>query len=671
MLISYNWIKTYFKDSIPQPKELADIITMGAFEIDGMEEKEIGGVKDTILDVKVLPDRSPYALSHRYLAQEIGALLSKQIIIPEIKSVDVSEDVSTLALSVEAGLTPAGELYCKRYAGRVVQGVSVSDSPVWLKTQLETLGQRSISTIVDLTNFVMLDIGQPLHAFDADKVEGNIRVRKANEGEEITLLDGTVLKLNSSMLVIADDKAPLALAGIKGGKKAEVTRDTKNIILEAACFDSTTTRKTSQVVGIKNDSSKRFENGVTPERAGLALAILSGRIAELNPGAKFGEVTDEYPEPVERRNFEVSVAYISERLGVSIPKETVVEILSRVDIVASDSESTEGNLLVSVPAYRPDLLIAEDIIEEVGRIYGYDKVVGTVPGPESDRRINKNFYYHNAIRKALIQIGFSEIYTYTLTDAGDTKLANPLTVERAFLRNNISDLMSKKALFNLKNIDLLGLKEARVFEIGKVFGGSVLDERFSLAFSIARSKQPKGHDAKIELTAIAHHVLEMIGAGKDGVAYPEFRYIELTGDAQTPCSGFVIEFDLDALVESLPVPTADLEMNPLPQIKFKPISTYPFSVRDIAVFVPGEKGQEAEVESVIRASLAAEKLESLLTRSTLFDVFTKNKEGESVRTSYAYRLVFQSSEKTLSEEEIHSCMQAVTKAFVAKAWEVR
>lgn len=676
MLISYNWIKTYFKDSIPEPKELADIITMGVFEIDGMEEKEIGGVKDTILDVKVLPDRSPYALSHRYLAQEIGALLSKKITIPEIKSVDISENVSAVALSVESGLTPTGELYCKRYAGRIIQNVSVDDSPTWLKNQLEALGQRSISTIVDLTNFVMLDVGQPLHAFDADKVEGNIRVRKANEGEEITLLDGTVLKLNPTMLVIADDKAPLALAGIKGGKKAEVTRDTKNIILEAACFDSTTTRKTSQTVGIKNDSSKRFENGVTPERAGLALAILSGKIAELNPNAKFGEVTDEYQEPVERRNFEASIAYISERLGIEISKETVVEILSRVDIVASDSESTDGNLLVSVPAYRPDISIVEDIIEEVGRIYGYNKIVGTVPGPEANRRINKNFYYHNAIRKALIQIGFSEIYTYTLTDVGDTKLANPLTVERAFLRNNISDLMSKKALFNLKNIDLLGLKEARVFEIGKVFGGSVLDERFSLAFSIARSKQPKGHDAKIELTAIAHYVLETIGAGKnsegkDNVVYPEFRYIELAGDAQTPCSGFVIEFDLDALIESLPTPTVDFEMNPLPQIKFKPISAYPFSVRDIAVFVPGEKEQEVEVESVIKSALAAEKLESLLVCLTLFDVFTKNKEGEPVRTSYAYRLVFQSSEKTLSEEEINSCMQTVTKAFTERNWEVR
>lgn len=676
MLISYNWIKTYFKDSIPEPKELADIITMGAFEIDGMEEKEIGGVKDTILDVKVLPDRSPYALSHRYLAQEIGALLGKSVNMPEIGSVSVDDRVSKMMVSNEAGRTTDGGYFCKRYVGRIIENIKIESSPDWLKKQLEFLGQRSISSIVDLTNYVMLETGQPLHAFDADKVTGPIRVRFAFDGEEVELLDGKKLKLDTSMLVLADDVGPLDLAGIKGGKKAEVDPNTKNININAVCFDQATIRKTVQKTDIRNESSKRNENGVTEERAGLALAILSGKIAELNPGAEFGEVTDEYPEPVERRNFEVSVAYISERLGVSIPKETVVEILSRVDIVASDSESTEGNLLVSVPPYRPDLLIAEDIIEEVGRIYGYDKIVGTVPGPESDRRINKNFYYHNAIRKALVNIGFSEIYTYTLTDAGDTKLANPLTVERAFLRNNISDLMSKKALFNLKNIDLLGLKEARVFEIGKVFGGSVLDERFSLAFSIARSKQPKGHDAKIELTAIAHYILETIGAaknisGSDAVVYPEFRYTELASDAQTPCSGFVIEFDLDALVESLPSPVADLEMNPLPQIKFKPVSAYPFSVRDIAVFVPGEKGQEAEVESVIRGALGEEKLESLLVRSTLFDVFTKNKEGEPVRTSYAYRLVFQSPEKTLSEEEINSCMQAVTKAFAAKAWEVR
>ncbi len=700
MLISYNWIKSYFKEAIPEPKKLADIITMGAFEIDGMEEKNANGANgtaggnsasDTILDIKVLPDRSAYALSHRYIAQEIGALIGQQIVVPEIGELDVDQSVEKLEVLNEAGVTSADVPFCIRYAGRIVRDIVVDDSPTWLKNQLEVLGQRSISSIVDLTNYVMLETGQPLHAFDADKVKGAIRVRLAKEGEEITLLDGTVLKLSPSMLVIADDEAPLALAGIKGGKKAEVTRDTENIILEAACFNSTTTRKTSQQVSIKNDSSKRFENGVTPERAGLALALLSAKIHELNPGAKFGEVADVY-ENANSNNKKnastivISVAYISERLGLKISKETVMDILSRIDIAVteSDSESTStpenDTLIVSVPAYRPDLNIAEDIIEEIGRINGYEKIKGHTPAVESKRRINKNFYYHNVIRKALVDLGFSEVYTYTLTDAGDTKLANPLTVERAYLRNNLSKLIAEKALFNLKNVDLLGLKDVRMFEIGKVFGSGALSERFSLALTIARSKLPKGHDAKLELEAIGEYVLTALGIGSgEGVTEESLikiaevipTFTELQGDAQTPCAGLVIEFDLDTLIARLPEITADTEMNALPQIKFTPISSYPFSVRDIAVFVPGERGQEATVESVIVEALSSISKADLLVRKTLFDVFTKNKEGEPVRTSYAFRLVFQSQEKTLGEEEISECMNSVNEAFKKEGWEVR
>lgn len=694
MLISYNWIKSYFKEAIPEPKKLADIITMGAFEIDGMEEKNANGANgaaggnsasDTILDIKVLPDRSAYALSHRYIAQEIGALIGQPITVPEIGEIDVDQNVPALEVLNEAGVTSSNVPFCIRYAGRIVQGVAVGDSPTWLKNQLEVLGQRSISSIVDLTNYVMLETGQPLHAFDADKVKGAIRVRLAKEGEEITLLDGTVLKLSPSMLVIADDEAPLALAGIKGGKKAEVTHDTKNIILEAACFNSITTRKTSQQVGIKNDSSKRFENGVTPERAGLALALLSAKIHELNPDARFGEVADVYENAnsdAEKTasTIAISVAYISERLGLKISKETVMDILSRIDIAVTESDSSDDVLVVSVPSYRPDLKIAEDIIEEIGRIHGYEKIKGYAPKAESDRRINKNFYYHNIIRKALTDLGFSEVYTYTLTDAGDTKLANPLTVERAYLRNDLSKLIAEKALFNLKNVDLLGLKDVRMFEIGKVFGRGVLTERFSLAFTIARSKLPKGHDAKLELEAVGEYILTALGVESgEGVATDSLikiaevtpAFTELQGDAQTPCVGLVIEFDLDTLIARLPEVTTDAEMNALPQIKFTPISSYPFSVRDIAVFVPGERGQEATVESVIVEALSSISKADLLVRKTLFDVFTKNKEGEPVRTSYAFRLVFQSREKTLSEEEINECMNSVNEVFKKQGWEVR
>lgn len=657
MLISYNWIQSYFKDQIPAPQELADIITMGVFEIDGMEEKD----GDTIFDVKVLPDRSGYALSHRYMAQEIGALIKKDIVVPHISEVVPHDSIPLLSVT-----SAVDETLCARYAGRIVHDVTVTDSPAWLKKQLEALGQRSINNIVDLTNYCMLETGQPLHAFDADKVEGGICVRKAKAGEEITLLDGTVLTLEDTMLVIADDLAPLALAGIKGGKKAEVTRDTKNIILEAACFNGTVTRKTSTKVGIKNDSSKRFENGVTPERAGLAMALLSSKIVEVCPHATFGQVKDLYPNPVGRVSLQVSIAYISQRLGIQISKETIIEILTRVDIAVSEDETEEDLLILSIPEYRTDVRIAEDVVEEVGRLYGYDQIVGVAPEAEEGRRIHKNTYYHTQIRNILTNLGFSEVYTYSLVDSGTTKLANPLTVERAYLRDNISYMLSKKALFNLKNVDLLGLKEVRIFEIGKIFSTGVLHERYSLALTIARGKQPKGHDPKAELQAILGHVETVLGAHITNASYTE-----LQGDAQTPCSGYVVEVELQEVINALRDPQKDIDARDLPQVTYVPVSQYPFSVRDIAVFVPGEKGQEQMVLDTIVTALDGIQKKHLLVRKTLFDVFTKQKEGEQTKTSYAYRLVFQSYEKTLGEEEITECMTAITTLCKEKCFEVR
>ncbi len=362
----------------------------------------------------------------------------------------------------------------------------------------------------------------------------------------------------------------------------------------------------------------------------------------------------------------MSVSYIQERLGMQISKSEMIDILLRVDIAAAEDDTSDDILHLSIPEYRPDIHIQEDVAEDIGRIYGYGNIVGVVPRPNPERRINKNFYYHNLIRKTLKNLGFSEVYTYTLTDTGDVRLANPLTVERAYLRNNLSTLIAQKALFNLKNVDLLGQKDIRLFEIGKVYGGGVHTERFSLALTIARTKQPKGHDSKVELEAICAHVGETLGASGFAI-----NWSTLQGDAQTPCTGFVAEVYLDEVIEKLDQPTEDIEMDDLPQVKYKSISPYPFSVRDIALFVPGEKGQEDMVATVIDEALSEIGKSNLLVRKTLFDVFTKNKEGEPVKTSYAYRLVFQSYEKTLSEDEIVECMSAINTACTKKGFEVR
>lgn len=647
MLISKNWLQTYFKEPLPADQKIADTFTMGVFEIESVEQKNAAGGVDTVFDIKTLADRNPYALSHRYMALELGVLLRQEVVYPIYEEIAAQEVARTLEVSIEQ------PEFCKRYIGRVVEGVAAGPSPAWLKEKLEVLGQRSINTIVDLTNFVMLDTGQPLHAFDADKVKGNIKVRLAKEGEEIVLLDGTTVKLTSTIVVIADDEAPLAIAGVKGGKKAEVTADTKNIIIEAATFNGGAVRKTAQSVKITNDSTKRFENNVTPERALLAMTEISALIAKEMPGATFGALVDQYPEPATIKTLTIEMAKIHERLGMEVPKQDMLNILSWLQIEVKDTGDT---LELTLPPYRTDLVITEDIAEEVGRIYGYDKVKGILPPPVESRKINKNFYYHNLIRKTLVDQGFSEVFTYTLQDEGDVELANPLNAFRGKMRNDLSRLLGEKLEHNVRYADLLGISEVKIFEIGKVFGGGYDKERFSLAFGIAYQKPPKGFDSANLLHETAQIVAEALGVS----SVPIVLHANNT----------VAEIDLDPIIATLPEPTSDVEVPPLTPMSYKSFSIYPFSVRDIAVFVPGEQS-EANKELVLQ--IIKSEARDLLVRSTLFDVFTKtDKETGEVKTSYAYRLVFQAPDRTLNEEDLNGTMIRITEKMNGNVgWQVR
>ncbi len=712
MLISYNWLKTYLKEDLPAPADLADVLTLGIFEIEGLDTHTDmhDGVEttDAVLDVKVLPDRAPYCLSHRYVAQEVSALLGMDFVLPSIEDFETTDAVDLARnLKVTLNQEVLDAKACKRYVGRYLENVKVGDSPTWLKKQLELLGQRSINSIVDLTNYVMLECGQPLHAFDADLVEGDIQVRFAREGESITLLDGKVVALNPKIMVIADDVGLLAIAGIKGGKKAEVTGDTKNIILESACFKSSLIRHTSQAVGIKNDSSKRFENAVTSERAGLGMAMLTSWIAKLHKdiddgdALKISDAVDVHPYPDTDKVIISHISKINERLGLDIPKDTVTKILTSCGLgVVYDSEH-EDRIMVTVPVYRSDINITEDLVDEVGRIYGYDKLDENVSDDEAGREgdagengeasvkngehggkisslpKNKNFYYHNLIRSNLRDAGFSESYTYTLVEKGLSPLQNPLTVERAYLRDSISEMLSKKVLPNVRNLDLLGLKKVQMFEIGKVFGKSATGEsvtqdvmqreRYSLALALAYTKKPKNTDLKEELKNTLDGVLESMGTK----ATYESKFTEVVGDAQTPCVGMILEVDLDPLVDVQQDEVSGLDVEEFKDVTFKAVSTYPFSVRDIAVFVPGENLPADEVLGVIKLSLSKEQ-RSLLVTSTLFDVFTKRVEGEPVRTSYAYRLVFQAGDRTLTELEVVSAMQSISDGIAKQVgWEIR
>lgn len=673
MKISLNWLQCYFDKPLPAPEKMAELFTFGLCEVEGVEK--IAGVDgkpgsaDTIFDMKILPDRACYALSHRGIASEIAALAlmpMKPITKPPFT------EASTKTVSVK-NLAPE---ICTRYVARYIENVTVGNTPDWPRLWLEAIGQRSINTVVDATNTVMFDIGQPLHAFDADKVKGSITIRFAKAGEKMTTLDSTsagakvagkVIELAPDMLVIADDEGPLAIAGVKGGSRAGVTESTKNLILESACFDPVSVRKTSAKVGIHNESSKRFENNVTPHLAPDAMDWLVALILEQSKGAKVGPVTDihgELPAPV---SFDVSVEQIHKILGINIPAQTMVEFLGRVGVVATTVGAGAGDgadkMTVSIPHNRLDLRIPADIAEEVGRLYGYDKIPAPVPPLRALDAVNKTFYYSEKIKNILLAEGFSEVYGYSLVPKGDYDVAKPLASDKGALRTDLASSLAASLKMNVLNADLVGLDAVCLFEIGAVFTAE--RESIHLALACEQVKKVKGKKGA-DLVKNALAVLER----ELGVS------LAPASTATAAANANVAEISLDEIIEKLPTPAsytdpsfAQLSAATL-SVKYQPFSVYPFIVRDVAVFVPGEADSNV-VLSVIEQSLEATGGAKLIARKALFDVFTKKSEDGSTKTSYAYRFVFQAKDRTLSDAEIAVIMDAVYAALKGKGWEIR
>jgi cell wall-associated NlpC family hydrolase len=319
MKVSYSWLKEYINSKLPDPKELADILDDHSYEVKGIDES--GG--DNVLDIEILPNRGADSLSHRGIAKEISAVA--QVPFQDRVFDDIPAERSNLSVEV------LNDKKCPRYIATVIKNVKVSGSPLWLVDRLKSIEQRSINSIVDTLNYVMFDMGQPMHAFDADKVSGKILIREATSQESILTLDNKEIELKERDLVIADDEGPLAIAGVKGGKRAEVTESTRNIILEAAHFNQGAVRGTSRRLNLITDASKRFENGVAPELAshGMKMAVDLINKLEGNGEMIVEESIDLYPRPRKQYRLGVSLSEINGLLGTEIKKEEVEDIWSR------------------------------------------------------------------------------------------------------------------------------------------------------------------------------------------------------------------------------------------------------------------------------------------------------------------------------------------------------
>lgn len=635
MKISYTWLQKYFSEPLPPIEEVADALTFHAFEI---EEQHAD-----MLDVKVLPDRAPYGLSHRGVALEVSAALDMDMVSDPLRT-ELPEMFSTEQLFVEIDDQQA----CPRYMGALVQGVRIAPSPAWLTEALTAVGQRSINNVVDATNYVMLNIGQPLHAFDAGKLaspEGRlgIRVRGAVLDEHITTLTGEEYVLPEGTLLITDayTNTPLGIAGVKGGQQASVDAGTTTIIVESANFNGPMVRKTSQQLRLWTDASQRFQNSLSPTLAAYGMRDVLALITQIAGGEVIGVVDVARDIPEDRlAPVKVTLGKMRSVLGIDIGSDEVGNALDRLGISYIEED---GTFVVSPSFERHDLSIPEDIIEEVGRTIGYDRIPSTellsLPmGPDQAR-----YRGIECIKDFLVERGFTEISTQSFALEGDIELANPLQSDRPWLRRellpNLEEALTRAHLHAPRTLGPVDM--VKLFEIGSVFtnGG----EHLSLAFGIRvlSGKKNRAADAVKEYAATLQQ--ELFGA------HMTVHYT-LTGDSA--------EINLSSINFEALGTEAPRRMT---LGAYRPFTVYPAALRDVAVWTP--EGTPSDVVANVITQAAG----SLLARIDCFDHFAK--DG---RQSYAFRLVFESMERTLADIDLDPAMAAVTDALNAvSGFEVR
>lgn len=628
MKVSYNWLNKYFDKKLPTPEEVAEALTFHAWEIEEIEK--IGD--DTVLDVKVLPDKAMWGLSHRGIAKDLATILNLQMVNDPLEEKVVLEPKAEIEIKVESK-------NCNYFTAASIKGIKVGESPKWLKDALEAIGQRSINNIVDASNYVMFDIGQPSHAFDAKNLPGGFRIREAKDDETLKALDENEYTFSHKDTLISSlDGKALSIAGIKGGQDSGINESTTDVLVEVANWDPVTTRKTASRLKLRSDASARYENGIVPEMVPYGLKAVTDLIIEVAGGTLEGYSVSDNTKKTADRTVAVSLDKTNKVLGLNLTSNEVKEILNRFGF----SYTEENDIFTVTPPFlRTDLNIAEDLIEEIGRIYGFEHVKAIVPKPLPLTEINKRFYYSELIREKLIELGFSEIFTSSFRESDKVKMTNAFAADKGCLRSSLLKNMEESLQKNLPNADLLGLKQIRLFELGTVWDES--GEKFMLAIGVS---SPGGYKSKTD----------------DPIAIEAIKIIEkeLDTDLDKKVTNGMLEFDFGLLLDKLKNPTEYNEVEKPADITFKPFSVYPSMSRDIAMWV-GKGTSEKEIEDILRENAG-----ELCVRVTLFDKFEKED-----KVSYAYRLVFQSNEKTLESSEVDTAMETVYEVVKRAGFEVR
>jgi len=620
---------------------------------------------DTILDVEITPNRGDL-LSHFGLAREIAALTGSSFRAPKAFGVEEPGDgterkaAGSLDFARDDGVKIAATRECPFFSLRKIDNVKVGPSPQWLRSKIESVGIRSINNIVDISNFVMLELGQPTHAFDADKLKGSINVRLAGDGEKFLALDGKTYSLKPDNCVIADQERAVGIGGVMGGEETGVTDSTKNILLEAAYFLPASIRRTARDLNLQSDASYRFERGVDPEMILRASQRASELMNEIAGGTPANEIQVAGELPADPADVSLSYEKCSRVIGVAIDPKTVDEILTRFGLwkTAGTNESATWK----IPSYRRDLQRDVDLIEEVLRAYGIDKIPGRtrgrfMPTSTADRSHDLETI---VLRQRLAGSGFSEVRTSKLISRSAlasnkaVELRNPLSEDHVALRPNLISGLLDVLERNIR----AGAESVSFFEIGRVFPSSEDEERHlgillwgNIGSASNWRSQTRRNPDLFDLKGTLEGVVPNLSFGP--AKCPDFALV-----IEIFCDDKPIGFAGQLLANKSSAPgsvfIAELNLDHFPiggsAKKFRELDRFPAITRDIAMIVP-EKLTHAEILRGIE-----EPAEPLLESVQLFDLFTTKEGADSTgsRKSLAYRLTYRAKNRTLTNEEVNA-----------------
>ena len=665
MLISYKWLKELTGTSLT-PLELRERLTMVGLAIDAVEEMN----GDSVLDVEV-PSNRPDCLSHLGIAREVAVIEKSTVQSPKPKAFKTEGKAANFA-SVEI----QDPDLCPRYAARVIRGVRIGPSPDWLAQRLNEIGQRPINNVADITNYVLHEMGQPLHAFDLAKLSDHkIVVRRAAAGEKLKTLDGVERKLDQDMLVIADSKNAVALAGIMGGLDSEISETTTDVLIESAYFNPDSVRRTARKLGMDTEASRRFERGADCENVLRAQLRCVELICEIAGGAATEDAIDVYPKPLEPRTVQLRPARVEALSSLKVDESEMKRILHALGFAEQD-------VMYVVPSWRIDVSIEEDLVEEVARHTGFDKIASELPPANLSGEYQPAERQRRAARRVLAALGFDEAINFSFIESShDTEfdlipgfagaadqtlvtLDNPIIEEASRMRPTLLPGLLQSVRNNLNH----GTRDVSLFEIGRVFGNSADAElpleREALgliATGLVREEgraQGSNELGFYEFKGALEAVVDAMNLGPLSYAAENFKHLR-EGQSAVVSLGYGTAIgSIGRLAEGIaakykfrqPVYVAELDLTTLLEsqpriIQYKPLPRFPSVVRDLTLLVDRDV-----TFSELREAIESRRIEDYAGTKLVGTYEGKNiPEG---RRSVTLRIEFRSQERTLRDEEV-------------------